>query len=89
MLENNTRQTCFFAECFFWALDKQALCRVFVFALDKQASLPSAFILLSIFYEALGKEFISRVPERMHSANYLALGKEPVSNSALPSLSRS
>ena len=43
-------------------------------ALGKQASLPSTFILLSVFLEARQRECL-RVPEGLHLANYLALIK--------------
>jgi hypothetical protein len=31
----------------------------------------------SVFYLALGKELLCRVPAKKHSANHMALGKEP------------
>jgi len=34
-----------------------------------------------VFFFALGKELLCRVPEKLHLANHLALGKEPVSGS--------
>ena len=37
--------------------------------------------LLSVVSEAVGKQFFCRVPDGMHSANLLALGKSPVSSS--------
>jgi hypothetical protein len=52
---------------FFLHLAKRLLCRV--------------FFLPSIFYLALGKELLYRVPEKKHSANHMALGKEPDSGS--------
>jgi hypothetical protein len=39
------------------------------------------FILSSVLRAALAKEIVSRVPEGLHSANHLALSKEPVSGS--------
>jgi hypothetical protein len=39
------------------------------------------FFLPSVFYLALGKELLCRVPEKKHSANHMALGKEPDSGS--------
>ena len=69
------------------------LCRVFFFALGKPPSLPSVFftrqtcflpsviILPSVFRTALGKELVCRVPEGLHSANPLTLGKLNVSGS--------
>jgi hypothetical protein len=42
----------------------------FFFTLGKEGSLPSVFDL------ALGKELLCRVPEKKHSANHFALGKE-------------
>jgi hypothetical protein len=39
------------------------------------------FILSSVLRAALAKELVCRVPEGLHSANHLALGKEPVSGS--------
>ena len=44
--------------------------------------MPSAIILPSVVSEALGKQFFCRVPDGMHSANLLALGKSAVSGSA-------
>jgi hypothetical protein len=35
------------------------------------------FILPSVFCVTLGKELLCRVPEKKHSANNMALGKEP------------
>jgi hypothetical protein len=34
-----------------------------------------------VFYLALGKELLCRVLEKKHSANHMALGKEPDSSS--------
>jgi hypothetical protein len=42
------------------------------------------FFLPSVFYLALGKELLCRVPEKKHSANHVALGKEPDSGSGGP-----
>ena len=44
--------------------------------------MPSAVILQSVVYEALDKQLFCRVPDGMHSANILALGKSAVSGSA-------
>jgi hypothetical protein len=60
---------------FFWHSAKNVFVECF-FALGKAASLPS------VFYLALGKELLCRVPEKKHSANHMALGKEPDSGSA-------
>lgn len=49
------------------ALGKEFLCRVFFYR--------------EFFCLALGKELLCRVPERKHSTNHLALGKEPNSGS--------
>ena len=70
-------------------------CRVFLFcrvffsslpsvlfsALGKDIGMPSAIILPSVVSEALGKQLFCRVPDKMHSANLLALGKSVVSGS--------
>jgi len=45
---------------------------------DKEFGLPS------VVYAALGKQLFCRVPDGMHSANILALGKSPVSGSVNP-----
>ena len=44
--------------------------------------MPSAIILPSVVSEALGKQFFCRVPDEMHSANILALGKSAIFGSA-------
>ena len=53
----------------------------FFSALGKEFGMPSAIILPSVVSAALGKQLFCRVPDRMHSANVLALGKSPVSSS--------
>ena len=68
-VQKNTRQTPFFAECFF--------------ALSIPPCLPSAIILPSVFRTTLGKELFCRVLEGLHSANPLALGKLTVSGSEM------
>ena len=50
-------------------------------ALDKEFGMPSAIILPSVVSAALGKQLFCRVPDGMHSANILALGKSLVSGS--------
>jgi len=50
-------------------------------ALGKDIGMPSAIILPSVVFEALGKQLFCRVPDGMHSANLLALGKSAVSGS--------
>ena len=54
------------------------VCRMPNFAECFLPLLPSAIILPSVFFTALGKELLCRVPDIMHSANILALGKHPV-----------
>ena len=64
-------------------------CRVFFLSLSsglfsvlgKDIGMPSAIILPSVVFEALGKQLFCRVPDGMHSANLLALGKSAVSGS--------
>ena len=65
-------------------------CRVFFpslpsdlfLALNKDIGMSSAIILLSVVFAALGKHLFCRVPNAMHLANVLALGKSHVSGSA-------
>ena len=63
-------------------------CRVFflslpsVFFSTRQiVCLPSDIILPSVFFAALGKELVCRVPDRMHSTNMFAIGTSAVSGS--------
>ena len=51
-------------------------------ALGKKFGMSSAIILSSVVYAALGKHLFCRVPNAMHLANVLALGKSHVSGSA-------
>ena len=76
-----TRQTYFFAECLVLPSVFFLICRMSNFAECFLHRLPSAFILLSVFFAGLGKRLVCRVPEEMHSANIKTLGKEPVSGS--------
>ena len=46
-----------------------------------KSSLSSVFFLPSVFYLALGKDRLCRVPDKIHSAKPPALGKVPVSGS--------
>jgi hypothetical protein len=69
----------FFAECQ-KTLGKELVCRVQK-KNTKQANLPSAIILPSVFWAALGKGVVCRVPVWLHLVNHLALGKELVSGS--------
>ena len=62
------------------ALRKQSLPSVF-FSTRERVCLPSAIILTSVFFTALGKELVCRLPDIMHSANIFALGKSAVSGS--------
>ena len=77
------------------ALDKDVFCRVTKNSTRQNTSLPSArkkalgkyvfcrvFFLPSVFYLALGKDRLCRVPNKIHSAKPPALGKVPVSGSA-------
>ena len=57
-----------FAECWKKNTRQSHLCRVF-------------FFLPSVFYLALGKDRLCRVPDKIHSAKPPALGKVPVSGS--------
>jgi hypothetical protein len=63
-----------FAECFFRALGKEALCRVLnkkhsaKKILGKEAALPSAMWFAECFFWALGKEALCRVLNKKHSA---------------------
>ena len=59
------------------------VCRMSNFAECFLHRLPSAFILPSVFFAALGKGLVCRVPEGMHSANIKTLGKEPVSDGVI------
>jgi hypothetical protein len=54
---------------------KETVCQVSKIKHFAECFLPMVFCL------ALDKELICRVPERNHSVNYLALGKEPNSGS--------
>ena len=64
----------FFAECFF------LVCRVF-FSTRQRVCLSSAIILPSVFFTALNKELVCRIPDIMHLTNIFALGKYAVSGS--------
>ena len=50
-------------------------------ALGKDIGMPSAVILPSLVSKALDKQLFCRVPDGMHSANLLPLGKSTVSGS--------
>ena len=67
--KNSTRQNTYLPSARKKALDKDAFCRV--------------FFLPSVFYLALGKDRLCRVPNKTHSAKPPALGKVPVSGSAI------
>ena len=58
-----------------------SLSSVLFSALGKDIGIPSAVILPTVVSETLGKQFFCRVPDKMHSANLLALGKSVVSGS--------
>ena len=66
-----------FAECRKMTLDKIHLCRVPKKTLGK-AIFIECFFLPSIFYLALNKDRLCRVPDKIHSAKPPALGKVPV-----------
>ena len=51
-------------------------------ALGKDIGMPSAIILPSVVSKALDRQFFCRVPDEMHLANLLALGKSAISGSA-------
>jgi len=70
-----TRQTYFFAECLVLPSVFFLVYRVSNFAECFLHRLLSAFILPSIFFTALDKGLVCRVPEEMHSANIKTLGK--------------
>ena len=80
-----TRQTYFFAECQTFTLGKHIFlpsaqfCRVFFFQFAECRTL------LSVFFTALDKGLVCRVPEEMHSANIKTLGKQSVSGSVCSS----
>ena len=74
----------FFAECFcFVGCFFSSLPSVLFSALGKDIGMSSAVVLPSVVSDALGKQFFCRVPDEMHLANILALGKSPVSGSEL------
>ena len=85
---------CIFAECQKKALGKDAFCHVpknsarqntYLSSVRKRHSVKTYFVecffLPSIFYLALGKDRICRVPDKIYSAKPLALSKVPVSGS--------
>ena len=49
--------------------------------LGKDIGMSSAVVLPSVVSDALGKQFFCRVPDGIHSAKLLALGKSVVSSS--------
>jgi len=62
----------FFAECLCFAnCFLPSLPSGLFSALGKDIGMPSAVILLSVVFEALGKQLFCRVPDEMHSANLL------------------
>jgi hypothetical protein len=84
-----------FAECCICDTRQRAFCRVSKKDTRQRNSLPSVknktlgkkllrrvFSFTEGFFVALGKELICRVPEKKHSANNMALVKEPNSGSA-------
>ena len=83
VLDNYTRQTYFFAECLSLPSVFFLVCRVSNFAECFLHRLPSAFILPSVFFAALGKRLVCRVPKKIHLANTKTLGKRLVSGSEL------
>ena len=70
----------FFAECLCFAECFFLVCRVFFFSTRQRVCLPSAIILPSVFFAALGKELVCRVPDRIHSTNIFALSKSAISS---------
>ena len=85
VLNNYTRQTYFFAECLVLPSVFFLVYRVSNFAECFLHRLLSAFILPSVFFTALDKGLVCRVPEEMHSANIKTLGKQSVSGSVCSS----
>jgi hypothetical protein len=63
-------------------LGKELFAECYIFDTRQRNSFfAECFLLPRVFCVALGKELLSRLPEKNHSGKYLVLGKEPNSGS--------